>query len=107
MLPVKFRVDAPEDSFIFRGTHSPADDVVHLEIFDEQHPEAVRPQTFYSDRKVTVELGEADAAGEMKATTKVEDFSTEVDAHGLENVVARVHAQLLRTASRRMKIPSA
>ena len=96
MLPVKFRVDAPEDTFLSRGAHGRADDAVLLEIFDEQHPEAVRPQTFYSDRKVTVELGEADAAGEMKATTKVEDFSTEVDAHGLENVVARVRAQILR-----------
>src|SRR5262249_7712984 len=59
-------------------------------------PEAGRSQTFYGDRKVTVDLEEADAPGEMKAMTKVEDFSTEVDAHGLENVVARVRAQLLR-----------
>ncbi len=96
LLPVKFHVDAPEDSFFSRGAHGRADDAILLEIFDEQHPEAARSQTFYSDRKVTVELEEADAPGEMKATTKVEDFSTEVDAHGLENVVARVRAQILR-----------
>jgi hypothetical protein len=95
-LPVKFRVDAPEDSFFFRGAHTGGDDMVLLEIFDEQHPETTRPQRFYSDRKVTVELEEADAAGEMKATAKVEDFAAELDAHGLENVIARVHAQLLR-----------
>jgi hypothetical protein len=95
-LPVKFQVDAPEDSFFSRGAHGRAEDSVLLEIFDEQHPEAGRSQTFYSDRKVTVELDEADTPGEMKATTKVEDFSTDVDAHGLENVVARVRAQVLR-----------
>ena len=95
-LPVKFRVDAPEDSFFSRGAHGPGDDMVLLEIFDEQHPEAARSLPFYSDRKVTVELEEADAPGEMKAATKVEDFFTEVDSHGLENVVARVRAQLLR-----------
>jgi hypothetical protein len=98
-LPLKFHVDAPEDSFFSRGAHGRADDTVLLEIFDEQLPEKSRPKTFYSDRKVKVELNEleeGDAAGAMKATTKVEDYSIEVDAHGLENVVARVRAQILR-----------
>ena len=95
-LPVKFRVDAPEDSFFSSGGHARAADVVLLEIFDEQHPETTRPLRFYSDRQVKFELQEADAEGEMKVFAKAEDFATEVDAHGLENVVAQIHAQLLR-----------
>jgi hypothetical protein len=95
-LPVKFHVDAPEDSFFSNGEHARASDVVQLEIFDEQHPETTRSLRFYTDRQVQIELQEADAAGEMKVFAKTEDFATEVDCHGLENVVARIHAQLLR-----------
>jgi hypothetical protein len=95
-LPVKFNVDAPEDSFLARQSNSGAADVVQVEIFDEQHPESSRPLRFYSDRQVKVDLEEADAEGEMKITAKVDDFATEVDAHGLENVIARIHGQILR-----------
>jgi hypothetical protein len=95
-LPVSFQVDAPEDSFFPRGEQGRPDDKVLLEIFDEQRPDASQSDTVYSDRKVTVELEEADKPGEMKAMTTVEDFSTELEAHGLENVVARVRAQILR-----------
>ena len=34
--------------------------------------------------------------GEMKVAATVGDFAAELDAHGLENVAAHVHAQLLR-----------
>jgi hypothetical protein len=95
-LPVAFQVDAPEDSFVTRGARGPGDDAVLLEIFDEQHPETSRAQRFSSDRQVKVELEEADAPGEMKVAAKVDDFTTELDAHGLENVIARVHAQIVR-----------
>ncbi len=95
-LPVKFHVDAPEDSFFFRGAHGRADDVVLLEIFDEQRPEAAKKKSFYSDRQVTVGLEEADAPGEMKAATKVEDFSFKAVSNGLDNVVARLRGQILR-----------
>ncbi len=94
-LPVKFGVDSPADSFLSRG-HGPSGDAVLLEIFNEQRPESSHSLQFNSDRQVAVELLEPDAAGEMKVAAAVGDFAKDVDAHGLENVAARVHAQLLR-----------
>ena len=94
-LPMKFRVDAPEDSFFFGGGHAPAADVVQVDIFDEQHPETARRTRFYSDRQVQVGLQESDADGELKVFARTDDFATNVDAHGLENVVAKIRAQLL------------
>ena len=65
---MKFHVDAPEDSFFTRGAHGRADDAVLLEIYDEQHPEAGRAQTFYSDRKVSVELNELEEGDAARAS---------------------------------------
>ena len=104
---MKFHVNAPEDSFFSRGAHGHADDAVHLEIFDEQHPEAARAQTFYSDRKVTVELDEANAPGEMKAATKVEDFHRGQCATGWKTSSPACRARFSAIASRRTRIPSA
>jgi hypothetical protein len=96
-LPVKFRVDAPEDSFFSSGGHARAADVVQLDIFDEQRPETTRTRQFYSDRQVQIDLLESDAEGEMKVFAKTADFAIDdLDAHGLENVLAKIHAQVLR-----------
>ena len=92
---MKFGVDSPADSFLSRG-HGPSGDAALLEIFNEQRPESSHSLQFNSDRQVAVELLGPDAAGEMKVAAAVGDFAKDVDAHGLENVAARVHAELLR-----------
>lgn len=99
-LPVKFQVDAPEDTFSVTGITgsgvSRIRDMVRLEIFDDRSPGSGREERkdFFTDRQTRVRLDEAGPEGEVKVTAGVGDFEIEVDPHGLNNVKARVRAQL-------------
>ena len=99
-LPVKLRIDAPEDAFLVTNVSESAGmksgDMVRVEIFDERDPASGREKRkdLFDDRQTEIRLAELGPEGEVKVAAAVRDFAFQIDSHGLKNVKARLRAQL-------------